>query len=314
MAAGCAATAHDAVEARLGAAALGASLEAVVDRPGPVEVTTVVGADWKVGRSGLIDLGDPKAKAAGITDGDEDIQIVFHVLRHPARGTFLVDTGVEQALRDDPDRAALNGAVASVARVDEMRIRTDTASWVAAEKAPIRGVFLTHLHIDHISGLRDVPDGADVYVGPGEAEQTSFEHFFTAGVVDASLDDKPPLRVWRFQRDPDGSFAGVADVFGDGSVWALHVPGHTAGSVAFLARTPAGPVLMTGDACHTRWGWDNGVPPGTFSSDIPASRDSLERLRRFAARHPRLDVRLGHQALRPDRGWNAEPAAPGSKR
>jgi hypothetical protein len=30
-----------------------------------------------------------------------------------------------------------------------------------------------------------------------------------------------------------------------------------------LARTTTGPVLLTGDTCHTRWGWDNSVEPGT---------------------------------------------------
>jgi len=33
--------------------------------------------------------------------------------------------------------------------------------------------------------------------------------------------------------DPSGLFAGVLDVFGDGSFWALWVPGHTPGSTAY---------------------------------------------------------------------------------
>jgi glyoxylase-like metal-dependent hydrolase (beta-lactamase superfamily II) len=87
----------------------------------------------------------------------------------------------------------------------------------------------------------------------------------------------------------------VVDVFGDGTVWALWVPGHTLGSTAYLVRTPKGPVLLTGDACHTRWGWEHDVEPGTFSSDLPRSAESLARLRRLAAEHPAIDVRLGHQ-------------------
>jgi N-acyl homoserine lactone hydrolase len=87
----------------------------------------------------------------------------------------------------------------------------------------------------------------------------------------------------------------VIDVFGDGTVRALHVPGHTPGSTAFVARTPAGPVLLTGDACHTAWGWEHGVEPGSFSNDRPQSAASLERLRRFASKHPAMQIRLGHQ-------------------
>ncbi|HEY1088332.1 MAG TPA: hypothetical protein VGE37_11575, partial [Archangium sp.] len=54
-------------------------------------------------------LEHEKAKAAGLTDGDESIQIFFHVIRHPTRGLFLVDTGVETALRDAPEKSALSG-------------------------------------------------------------------------------------------------------------------------------------------------------------------------------------------------------------
>lgn len=104
------------------------------------------------------------------------------------------------------------------------------------------------------------------------------------------------MSVWRFAPDVDGAFDGLLDVFGDQTFWAIHVPGHTAGSTAYLARTTTGPVLLTGDACHTIWGWEHGVEPGSFSSDRAQSASSLARLRRFVAKHPTMDVRVGHQA------------------
>jgi N-acyl homoserine lactone hydrolase len=94
----------------------------------------------------------------------------------------------------------------------------------------------------------------------------------------------------------------VVDVFGDQTVWALLVPGHTDGSTAYLVRTPHGPVLLTGDACHTTWGWDHGVEPGSFSSDQKRSRVSLDRLRALVARHPSIEVRVGHQVRAEARG------------
>jgi glyoxylase-like metal-dependent hydrolase (beta-lactamase superfamily II) len=84
-------------------------------------------------------------------------------------------------------------------------------------------------------------------------------------------------------------------VFGDGSLWALLVPGHTPGSTAYLARTTKGPVLLTGDTCHTRWGWEHDVAPGSFTADHAANVESLKRLRALVAEHPAIDVRLGHQ-------------------
>lgn len=307
---GCRPTTHAAAPTSMGAPTRTSALEAVMDVPGPVTVETVVGADWKVDQAGLLNLDDPKAKAAGLKSEPVPVQVVFHALRHPTRGLYLVDTGVERAMRDAPRQAAVRGIVASVMHLEWMTFRTDTKTWLDAQGGPPQGVFLTHLHIDHVSGMRDVPAGTPVYVGAGETRDLDPLHVFVSPIVDDALSGKATLQEWRFAGDPDGAFAGVVDVLGDQSVFAISVPGHTPGSTAYLARTPSGPVLMVGDACHTAWGWENGVEPGSFSSDRPKSRESLDRLRAFAARHPALDVRLGHQPLpRRDAPADARQAA-----
>lgn len=295
---GFAPTSHAVEEASLGTPIGSAAMAAVLDEPGPVTVESVVSADWAVTRAGLVDLNDPKARAAHLTDGDEPIVIRFHALHHPTRGLWLVDTGVERALRDDPARSAFGGTLAARAmHFEKLKVKTDTASWLAARKEAPAGVLLTHLHLDHVSGMRDVPASTPVFVGPGEARTRTTINFFVRSPTDAALEGKGPLRELAFGRDPDGVFDGVLDLFGDRTVFAIWVPGHTAGSVAYVARTPNGPVLMTGDACHTAFGWKNDVPPGTFSEDKAKGRASLDRLEKLAARHPSMSVRLGHQLL-----------------
>ncbi len=65
-----------------------------------------------------------------------------------------------------------------------------------------------------------------------------------------------------------------------------------------MARTAKGAVLFTGDTSHTRWGWQNEVEPGGFTSDHEANLKSLIRLKRLATEHPTMEVRLGHQSFR----------------
>lgn len=292
---GCAFSSHPTQPSPLGAARSSAALLAVIDAPGSVSVTTVVACDWMVDRGGLVNLDHPRAEEAGLVDGDEPVQVYFHALRHPKHGLYIIDTGVEKALRDAPERAAIQGIVAGAMRIDDMRFRAPLGDWLAGERSPLRGVFLTHMHLDHVSGMPDVPAATPVYAGPGETRGRALQNLLVQPNIDRLLEGKGAIREWPYAADAEGRFAGVVDIFGDGSVWALHVPGHTAGTTAYLARTPRGPVLFTGDACHTRWGWEHDVEPGDYSDDKPQSARSLAALRRLVAEHPAIDVRLGHQ-------------------
>lgn len=295
LATACTPTSHPTGPSSLGVARPARDMLAVIDVPGPIEVETVASADWVVPREGLINLDHPRARAAGLTSGLEPIQVFFHALRHPTRGLFLVDTGMERALRDHPDQAAFRGLVASQMHLEGLKVHVALGDWLAAHPGPVAGVFLTHLHPDHLTGMADVAAGTPVHAGPGEASERGFVNVFLQPNIDRALAGKGILSAWPFDPETGGPFEAVVDIFGDGSAWALWVPGHTGGSTAYLLRTPRGPVLLTGDACHTRWGWDHAVEPGSFSSDVPHSAESLARLRRLVADHPGVEVRLGHQ-------------------
>lgn len=291
---GCSAGRHASTPSRLGVPSRASAVLASADAPGPLTVITLDSADWKVDRSGLINLKDPRAKAAGLKDGKEPIHIYFHALRHPTRGLFIIDTGVETAFRDDPRHALTHGTlVSSFLSLDAVPM--PLGAWLKAQPTPLQGVFFTHLHLDHIMGLRDVPAGVPLYAGPGELASRSLMNAFTCGITDSAFAGRAPLQTWQFAADPDGRFAGVVDIFGDGSLFALWMPGHTPGSVAYLARTPSGPVLFTGDVSHTQWGWDHAVEPGTFTEDPARNLQSLVALKTLVAEHPRMQVRLGHQ-------------------
>lgn len=294
---GCTASSHATQVSTLGRASRASELLATLEQPGPVEVETVNSTSWAVTRAGLINLDHPKAKQAGLQDGDEPIEVTFHVIRHPRFGTFLIDTGVERALRDAPDKAAIQGLVASELHVEKMKFEKPLGDWLAEHPEPVAGVFFTHLHLDHVSGAPDLPKATPLYAGPGETKDRAFLNLFIRGNVNRSLAGLPPLSEWAFTPDADGRFAGVVDVFGDGSFYALWTPGHTPGSTAYLARTPRGPVLFTGDTSHTAWGWEHDVEPGDFTGDQKGNAKSLAVLRALVKEHPSISVRLGHQRL-----------------
>ena len=295
---GCSLSDHKVVQARLGKASNLAEMEKLIDVPGPIEVQTVNSADWTVPLSGLLDLKSVAAKAAHLTDHPEPIQVFVHLVRHPQFGTFLVDTGVSQQLLTDPGGQGVSWLVRQVMPLDKMRIREGTAQVVARIPGGIQGIFFTHLHLDHISGMPDIPGNVPLYVGRSESTRTSFQNFFVRGTTNRLLDGKADLQEWPFALDDQDKavVAGdVVDIFGDGSAFAISAPGHTPGSTAYLFRTSQRPVLLTGDTSHTRWGWEHGVEPGSYTTDQPMNLKSLLMLKDLVQRHPAIDVRLGHQ-------------------
>jgi N-acyl homoserine lactone hydrolase len=290
----CSGTTHPAQPASLGAATTLDAMERVLDTPGPVVFETVVGADWVVPLEGLLNLADPNAVAAGLAKRDEPIQIYVHVVRHPTRGVFLVDSGVSSRVLKDPDAVGVGWVVQKFMKPDGIRLQTSTDVVVAREGGKIGGVFLTHAHLDHILGLPDIGSDTPVFVGKGEGRDAHFQNLFTRGSTDGMLRGKGPLQEWPFD-SADAPLADVIDVLGDASVFALNTPGHTPGSTAYVVRSTGGPVLLTGDTCHTRWGWEHAVEPGGFSVDGGRNRASLLALKGLAQRHPGLSVRFGHQ-------------------
>lgn len=268
-------------------------------RPGEVELTRVVAADWAVDRAGLINLDHPRAEAAGLESGDEAIAVQFFGLKHPKHGLYMIDSGVAASFRS-PDTAPVGTMVRSAMKFDALEVKVDTRQWLKEQDTPLRGIFMTHLHVDHIMGLPDVARTVPLYTGPGEAAGKRFVYLFSQGTADDMLHGFSALQELSFRRgtpiDGDAPLS-VLDVFGDSSVFALHVPGHTQGSLAFLVRTPEGPALVAGDACHTSWGWKNSVEPGQFNQDGPTSAVSLSRLKRLEQQLPGLKVFPGHQHL-----------------
>ena len=169
-----------------------------------------------------------------------------------------------------------------------MSLLTSTEELVANLKKPLQGVFLTHLHIDHISGLPAIDKQVPMYVGEGETLERYYLYAATRGVVDTLFEGRSALKTWS---------STYVDIFGDGSVFAIHSPGHTAGSTAYLVNTIDGAVLLAGDASHTAWGWENQVEPGKFSIDQARSRESLDVLAQLVQKHPQITVKPCHQVL-----------------
>lgn len=285
------ASTHEAKKSPLGMASNMQNINAMLSKPvgqGIVSLTTVVAADWQVPLAGLVNLNHDKSQQAQLKDKMEPIKIFTYVLEHPTHGSFLIDTGVSEAFVHQPETFGVNPILHRLFGLEHIDAKRFTADIIGALSSPLRGVFLTHLHVDHISGLPEVSKQVPIYTGQGEAAGEYWINLATQKVVDTLLSGRPALREWKHD---------IVDVFGDSSMFALHMPGHTPGSTAYLINTTGGPVLLAGDISHTTWGWNNSVEPGDFTQDKLENRASLLKLKALVKAYPSIKVKLGHQSL-----------------
>lgn len=269
------------------------SWDEVFASPADVTVDVVVSAHWKVPRKGVLDQSNPKARAAGKPRSKVPIVLPIGVIRHASKGDFVVDTGVERATRNG-GRGARRGLLAAFLKpIDPV---VSLGELIERDHLKLSGVLLTHMHIDHVLGLPDVPKGTPIWVGFGEPAGKQHLGSLMRRTFRELLRGHADLRELP---SGDGIALGpiphAIDLLGDGSIWAIASPGHTAGSMAWLVNAKSGPVLFVGDTSHTRYGWDNDVAPGTYTDDHAKNAESLAHLRALAKQYPKLRVVLGHE-------------------
>lgn len=125
---GCALSDHPIATPAMCKPSSSAEMERLIDLPWPIQFEAIDSAHWAVSLAGLLNLKSEAAVQAGLKDGDEPIQICAHLLKHPQRGNFLVDTGVSRKLVANPGKEGLNWVIQKMMYIDRIAIKKSTSS------------------------------------------------------------------------------------------------------------------------------------------------------------------------------------------
>jgi glyoxylase-like metal-dependent hydrolase (beta-lactamase superfamily II) len=178
---------------------------------------------------------------------------------------YLIRNG-DRLLLWDTGLPAGDAALGTMSVSVERRI-VDQLAEIGVRPAQVNFVGISHNHQDHIGQAADFPQ-ATLLIGAEDFEATK------AGANARRIAPwaSGAAKVEPIRRDHD--------VFGDGSVAILDMPGHTPGHQALLVRLRSGPVLLSGDQYHfTENRRSRGVPSfNADRSDTLGSHDRFEAI------------------------------------
>ncbi|MDG0809166.1 MBL fold metallo-hydrolase [Cohnella rhizosphaerae] len=201
----------------------------------------------------------------------------FALIRHPAQGWILFDTGYSARFEALTQRLPY----ALYRRLTPVRYREEDAAARQLEALGIRAeevgtVILSHFHADHIGGARDFPNARFLYpeaayaplcrLGPVRSTRAGF---LPGLLPDGFAELATPVERAAWTQLPGHSpLAGGWDLLGDGSLIAVSLPGHAAGQIGLLLHAGQPPAPAGANAAAA-------TPGRTVATDSPAPMPQL---------------------------------------
>lgn len=198
--------------------------------------------------------------------GPKTIASSCYLIRHGEKymlwDTGLADTLIGKGFENDTQSLSLERSI------------VDQLAQIGVKPAQVGIVGISHWHFDHV-GQAPRFKHAKLVIGKADAD-------LLRQTPPPDEDSAKALAHWLSGAGTLRALDGDVDVFHDGKVVMLKLPGHTPGHYALLVRLASGPVLLSGDQYHfTEQVANRGVPPFNHDrADTLASHDRFDRIAR----------------------------------
>ncbi|MGB7481318.1 MAG: N-acyl homoserine lactonase family protein [Burkholderiaceae bacterium] len=214
-------------------------------------------------------------KSVYLPDADRtetiELPVSCFLLKHK-QGNVLFDTGCHPSTATDAEArwGSMAKAMVPISRPDENVV--DQLAAIGMVPDDIDVVVNSHFHSDHC-GCNEFFRKATVVCHARELEAARAADAEKMGFL--PIDWKQPM--------PVDTVDGQRDLFNDGRVLLLPVPGHTAGMMAALVGLDrSGSFLLASDAVALRANLERDIHPRN-TQDVEQSARSMEEIRRIEA-------------------------------
>jgi N-acyl homoserine lactone hydrolase len=202
-----------------------------------------------------------------------------YLIRHGA-DYMLWDTGLPRFFLGKPlNQGKEEAATLRTTLVDQLRT-------IGVEPERVSILALSHLHFDHTGQAGDFP-AARLLIGKPDLERLRHPG-------ERPVEGGEAVAHWTTGNGVAEGVSGDQDLFGDGRVVMLDLPGHTPGHHGLLVQLDrTGPVLLSGDVAHLEENLQTGGVP-SFNASRADSLASMDRFRTLARNLHAVAI-LGHE-------------------
>ncbi|MFD0695102.1 N-acyl homoserine lactonase family protein [Paenibacillus sp. GCM10027628] len=212
------------------------------------------------------------------------LPVSCYLIEHP-EGDVVIDAGWSEMVRTDPEQHLGHAYKYCHPQLPPGQSIKEHLSARHRTAEQIKCVVISHLDVDHISGLHLLA-GAQSFI-VSEPEWNAAKPYQIARCKDITLEP------FVLEPIPFGPYQLGKDLYGDETIYLIYTPGHTAGLISTLVRVRDGWVLLVSDAAYSEKSWNELVLPG-HTSDEQQARESLQWIRDFSQRKDCLAVIANH--------------------
>lgn len=255
----------------------------VLTNPQPITVETLKTGTVIINKKGALNPEHPLNQ--DINDEELEVPILSYIIHHES-GDYLLDAGLDKSYYKDP----LGGIKTPLADEFIQGMNQNIKFQIEKKKISLKTVFLSHLHPDHMAGIRELPTNIPYVIGEGELD------YFKPELIGDFLKNVQTLCQINFANLNKLSPLGFsADILGDGSLWVIQTPGHTPGHMSFFINSTDEPLLFAMDACFIKENITRKIAPSSYTWNVKLAQETLNRIIKFKREYPQVKIRCGHE-------------------